>query len=284
MYSNGPVFHHAPWPARRKIIRPGYAARCRQRGVSLFIVLVVLLLSLIVVLGGLMVSTLNESIVGNQSDAQRAYGAAEALLDAAQRDIQLNGRNCDAPLGQSGSNAIIVAGQQTSCTLRYPRAGSDYNTLRNQIGINQCAAAGSNLQGVCITSTPDNVNFMINSAGNTAVADFAVSPEQTWDQGADYSSFSQISNSVDYGGSANVGSTATDTAANLALGTGEDARGRYWVEIFLYGGQTNRVAVTGVLPNIPQPDPYYPYVFRITAMARGLNSSTVSILRTYYVP
>jgi type IV pilus assembly protein PilX len=63
-----------------------------QRGVSLFIVMVILLLSLLVVLGALNMTNLNEAIVGNQSDAQRAYGAAEALLDAARLDIRLNGR------------------------------------------------------------------------------------------------------------------------------------------------------------------------------------------------
>ena len=55
----------------------------RQRGVSLFIVMIILLLTLVLVMGGLAMTNLNESIVGNQSDAQRTYGAAQALIAAA---------------------------------------------------------------------------------------------------------------------------------------------------------------------------------------------------------
>ena len=56
--------------------------RATQRGASLFTVFILLLLTLLLVLGGMRVGIFNESIVGNQADIQRANAAAEAQMDA----------------------------------------------------------------------------------------------------------------------------------------------------------------------------------------------------------
>jgi Tfp pilus assembly protein PilX len=59
----------------------------RQRGISLLTVMVMMLLSLLLVLGGSRVGLLNERVAGNSTDYQRAYEAAEALLSEAQLDL-----------------------------------------------------------------------------------------------------------------------------------------------------------------------------------------------------
>jgi type IV pilus assembly protein PilX len=252
----------------------------RQRGVSLFIVLIILLLSLIVVLGGLAVANLNESIVGNQSDAQRAYGAAEGLLDAAQRDIRLNGRFCNAAgIGQDGENPTFIAGQAFKCTLRYPSDGDwsdDYAAIVGSVGGQNNCGTGKYI-GICISGNPTNKNFqtlVIATDDGT----------QTWLNGADYTNpylniLDSDTNGIDYSSAAAAGSGAT--AVGLAMGTGQASRGKYWVEIFPYN--INTTALSGV-QNVPIPDGTYPFIFRITAMARGLKSGTVSVLRAYYVP
>jgi len=59
-----------------------------QRGFSLFVVLIMLLLSALLVIGGAGVANLLESASGNQREYQRAFEAAEAALQDAERDIR----------------------------------------------------------------------------------------------------------------------------------------------------------------------------------------------------
>ena len=58
-----------------------------QRGFSLFIVLIMLLLSALLAVGGARMAQLLESVAGNQREHQRAFEAAEAALLDAERDI-----------------------------------------------------------------------------------------------------------------------------------------------------------------------------------------------------
>lgn len=59
-----------------------------QRGFSLFIVLIMLLLSALLAVGGARTAQLLESVAGNQREHQRAFEAAEATLLDAERDIR----------------------------------------------------------------------------------------------------------------------------------------------------------------------------------------------------
>ena len=60
----------------------------RQRGVSLVIVLVLMLLSALLVMGGARITYLNEFMAGNDTDYQRAFEAAQMMLQNAELDIQ----------------------------------------------------------------------------------------------------------------------------------------------------------------------------------------------------
>jgi len=251
-----------PTPMRKSIKKITWHA---QRGVSLFIVLVILLLSLIVVLGGLAVSNLNEALVGNQSDAQRAYGAAQALLEAAQRDIRLNGRYCEAALGQEGINSQ-VEGAPVKCTLRYPSDSrrNDYSDLAILIGLNNCGTG--KYAGVCISGNPTNPQFQTSQ--------FTNDKNGLLKNAADYTTGAPAG-SADYGGTGRVG--GGESATSLALGTGKNSRGKYWVEIFQYNSENSQKI------NGPVPDGTYPFIFRITVRVQGLRRDTVSVLRTYYI-
>ncbi|REM13267.1 pilus assembly protein PilX, partial [Mycobacterium tuberculosis] len=59
-----------------------------QHGFSLFIVMIMLLLSALLVVGGARMAQLLESVAGNQREYQRAFEAAEAALLDAERDIR----------------------------------------------------------------------------------------------------------------------------------------------------------------------------------------------------
>ncbi len=59
-----------------------------QHGFTLFIVMIMLLLSALLLIGGARTAVLLESMAGNQRDYQRAFEAAEAALLDAERDIR----------------------------------------------------------------------------------------------------------------------------------------------------------------------------------------------------
>ena len=62
--------------------------RVRQRGISLFVVIVIVLLSTLLSLWAARTSLFNELIVGNDADYQRAFEAAQALMQDAELDIR----------------------------------------------------------------------------------------------------------------------------------------------------------------------------------------------------
>lgn len=65
----------------------------QQQGVSLIIVMVIMLLSTLLVLGGSRVANLNELLAGSEGDQQRAFEAAQMLLKDAELDIQATNTN-----------------------------------------------------------------------------------------------------------------------------------------------------------------------------------------------
>ena len=59
-----------------------------QRGISLFVVIVIVMLSALLAMWGSRTSLFNEMIVGNDADYQRAFEAAQALIQDAEFDIR----------------------------------------------------------------------------------------------------------------------------------------------------------------------------------------------------
>jgi type IV pilus assembly protein PilX len=266
----------------RKMPRIGYVAR--QKGVSLFVVLVILLLALVVVLGALAVGNIHESAVGNQADHQRTYAAAEALLNAGQQDILLNnGLYCQSGgLGESGTNNTLKqsSGAASECVMRYPANATDYMQLINNSsfigGLNHCGSTDT-FRGVCISESPTKNTFTTTAVNNGGA--------QVLSNGAGYHQFSATLDAVKWGGDTQIGVDA-GSKTSLTLGDGsatQNFRGVYWVEIFPYNSMS--AAITGGMPaNVPVPDSMFPFIFRITAMAQGLRGGSVAVLRMYYVP
>ena len=72
-------------------IKKGFSmlhSRKHQQGISLYIVIVIVLLSTLLALWSSRTSIFNEMIVGNDADYQRAYEAAQAMIEDAKKDIQ----------------------------------------------------------------------------------------------------------------------------------------------------------------------------------------------------
>ena len=59
-------------------------SRKNQQGISLYVVIVIVLLSMLLALWASRTALFNEMIVGNDADYQRAYVAAQAMIQDAE--------------------------------------------------------------------------------------------------------------------------------------------------------------------------------------------------------
>ena len=81
------------------ILRPRHQYQ-RQRGISLIVVIVFVMLSMLLALWASRTSMFNEMVVGNDADYQRAFEAAQALIQDAELDIRgekADGSDCRIP-------------------------------------------------------------------------------------------------------------------------------------------------------------------------------------------
>ena len=69
------------------------AAPHRERGIALFVVIVFVMLSMLLALWASRTAIFNEMVVGNDADYQRAFEAAQSLIQDAELDIRSTGDN-----------------------------------------------------------------------------------------------------------------------------------------------------------------------------------------------
>lgn len=81
-------------PRRRVLSSLAFQRPAKQKGIAMVTVLVMMLLSLLLVMGGSRVGLLNERVSGNSTDYQRAFEAAEAVLADARLDLACAGGRC----------------------------------------------------------------------------------------------------------------------------------------------------------------------------------------------
>ena len=61
----------------------------KQHGIALFVVMIFVMLSMLLALWASRSSILNEMVVGNDADYQRAFEAAQTIMEDAKNDIRL---------------------------------------------------------------------------------------------------------------------------------------------------------------------------------------------------
>jgi type IV pilus assembly protein PilX len=234
-----------------------------QRGVSLIVVMVMLLLGTIVVLSSTRLGWLNERLVGGESDYQRAFAAAEALVRDAERDIRGlridNVTPCNATAGYVGCRNFL--GNQPF----FPQEDDDLDLLQTRVagGANGC------LQGICLPATVTALtaaNWTTNLAAMTATVGTA-------SVAARYGEFTGINPAT--AGNPLLSWSRPGVAPVVA------PRAWYWVEVFRYTDAGGIVAAAG---NVPIPDKKHPYVYRITAFVQGMKPGTRVWLRSIFVP
>lgn len=232
-------------------------SRVSQRGVSLFVIIIVVLLSMLLALWALRAALLNELVVGNDADYQRAFAAAEAMLQDAELDIR----------HQQGDSAAcgnaVAAGDlcRVSTPVRFPTEAREFTRL---IGLLDGQATKC-LRGIC--------------QKRTGIQDF-------WDDAATLDSMIADGVGARYGEFTGA-STGDESAltSNPILNDRRAGKGAwYWVEVMPYSpsADTGRLIVDGDAKPIPL-DLIPSVIYRITAIARGQKPSTQAVLQQIYV-
>jgi len=172
------------------------AHRDNQRGVSLLVVMVVVLLITLLTVWAARVALLNEKLAGNDSDHQRAVEAAHAMVRDAELDIR--GERFD------GSPCSPYACRAAGASAVFPRSESEFQILHGILvaGSPSCAA------GICVS---DRV------------------PAQFWADDATLAAMKPLA--AAYG--AHTGAM-TGKSGNPLLSTSGGLHAWYWVEILPY--------------------------------------------------
>lgn len=223
--------------------------------------MVMVLLSMLLVMGGSRMAILNESLVGNDRDYQRAFEAAQALLADAELDA----------IGQdmAGNACTAITCRTPASPVFFPNTVSDYQTLADQL---EAAAVGGNppcINGICLDLGTQTNGDPATSFWRTpaALAPFIATPAGFNSRGATYGQYTRAPGAI------NSGNPFLSAAAPMAW---------YWVEILHYN--TAGAAEGGGNAAFWLPNGQQPYVYRITALAQGRKPGTQAVVQSMVVP
>lgn len=237
-----------------------------QRGISLIVVMVMLLLGTILVLSSTRTNWLNESLVGNESDYQRAYSAAEALIADAETDIRgtlLGGGLCRTDAGFDGCRNRGGGEPFFPVTITY-----DLDDALTNLGGNLCRS------GICIANPATVADIDLALGANWWNDSTRVTAMTAAGVPATYGQYT-LANQDD----------ATGKTGNPLLRVRADGTfgAWYWVEVLQYNTLAGALG-GGAVPNVPIPAESQPFVYRITAMVNGLKPGTRVVIRSLFVP
>lgn len=225
------------------------ASHRRQKGIALFVVMVVLLLSMLLVLWSSRTALFNELLTGTDSDYQRALEAAQAMVRDAEFDIEgqkpdgsaCSGSFCRSPVTQSSQGQAF-----------YPETANDFQDLDAGLAAKtpSCAA------GIC-TATNVPADFWTTAVTLNAMKASA----------ATYGRYT----------GAQVGDVGNPL---LRANAGAGAKAWYWVEVLPYDTAS---AITAGPAQTFAPDSTRPHIYRITAVAQGLKPGTQAVVQSIFV-
>lgn len=235
-----------------------------QHGVSLFVVIVLVMLSMLLALWGSRTSLFNEMIVGNDADYQRAFEAAQALIQDAEFDIR--GERPDGSSCLPGATPVTC--RPLGTVLGFPVASEGDASKDGQFEylkalLETKTTSQSCFQGICLKRT-GNQDFWNDKTILTSMLP----------QGARYGQYT----------GAELGTAGSKGSNPILKVTTADRGGWYWVEVMPYlpkEKQTSQLITNGAMNLELNIDPNF--IYRITAVARGLKESTQVVLQSTYV-
>jgi len=236
----------------------GYTNRLRQHGISLLTVLVFVLLTMLLTLWASRTSLFNEMVVGNDADYQRAFEAAQALLQDAELDIQM--KRADGTLCHSTGGAAPVC--RSGGGLQIPI--ESYQAALLMADLAQMPAGRARCKdGLCLKrSRAEQHDF--------------------WSDDADFSNMR--SKGVRYGTYTGAAKGSINQPGNPILHeTKNDKGGWYWIEIlpYLSTDAVNLISdLAGSRYRTIRSDPMI--VYRITVITTGRKEGTRVVLQQVY--
>ncbi|MDR1967669.1 MAG: pilus assembly protein PilX [Burkholderiaceae bacterium] len=247
--------------------------RRRQRGVALFAVLVFMLLSMLLALWASHTALFNELVVSNDADYQRAYEAAEALLQDAELDIR--GENADGT-PCAGTGAVC---RKDPGIAQIPGEEQEIGPLLADL--QSQTATGGCRNALCIKrmGRQDFWNFTgdrVTPAADATRGEVPLAAMQA--AGARYGQYT----------GAATGSDGAPINPILSDRSAANRGGYYWIEVLPYDRSSQNASLI-----VPADDaassqsllPLYmaPYVvYRITALAYGRKADTMVVLQQGY--
>ena len=256
--------------SRAAMARRAPRHRANQRGVALFVVIVFVLLTMLAALWASRTALFGEMIVGNDADYQRAFEAAQALLQDAELDIREEHAD-GTPWRQSDAartlNAPCVANSDICRTKAdLPRPPETAEDLGDLLAHLKTQSTGCQ-HGLCLkrTGKQDFWNDATTLAAMTAA-----------NVGARYGQYTGAKKG-----------DSSNPANPILQQTGAGKGGWYWIEVLPYdqSSKTSGVIVGGsgatnldLLPLNLKPH----VVYRITALAQGLKPNSRVVLQQTY--
>ncbi len=247
--------------------------RSRQHGVALFVVIVFVMLSMLLALWASRTSLFNELVVGNDADYQRAFEAAQTLLQDAELDIRRENPDGSPCTSANCRDKISGAALIPLDTAEITPLLADLDTQTTKCRTGLCAKRSGRQDFWKYTSTtspaPDNLQ-----PGEVKLEDMTKPGI-----GARYGQYT----------GATKGSTSSPANPILQWDntTPDNEGGWYWIEVLPYdessknkdlivptasaaGDSLLRLNLT---PNV---------VYRITALAFGRKPGTMAVLQQSY--
>lgn len=224
------------------------ASRHRQQGITLYIIIVIVMLTILFALWASRTSLFNEIIVGNDSDYQRTFEAAQAMLQDAEFDIRGERPDGSACVSKTTDTNICRVGT----SVWFIDEEKDLVALLATLE----AKPTKCLQGICMKRVGKQDFWNDTTTLNSLIANGI---------GARYGQYTGVLS----------GSASNPILSNTTAGQGA----WYWVEIMPY--DTNPVGLVAGKPKL-ELNLKPPVVYRITAVARGLKPSTQVVLQSTY--
>lgn len=236
------------------------AAPHRERGIALFVVIVFVMLSMLLALWASRTAIFNEMVVGNDADYQRAFEAAQSLIQDAELDIQQFDTKDYRPDDNAALTAVIDG---------------------NIVGFsNERSTSPFCENGLCVKRR-GRQDFWNNHTDTTEANDPEVSFEQ----------MTRANNAGKRGGARYgqfTGAKKPDEDDPLFPLL---RNGWYWIEVLSYA-DPDAVGGTGLIvnddPNAAAPTDLLDLrlkpsvVYRITAWAKGLNPNSTAVIQETY--
>ena len=236
------------------------AAPHRERGIALFVVIVFVMLSMLLALWASRTAIFNEMVVGNDADYQRAFEAAQSLIQDAELDIQQFDTTGYRPDDNAALTAVIDG---------------------NIVGFsNERSTSPFCENGLCVKRR-GRQDFWNNHTDTTKADDPEVSFEQ----------MTRANNAGKRGGARYgqfTGAKKPDEDDPLFPLL---RNGWYWIEVLSYA-DPDAVGGTGLIvnddPNAAAPTDLLDLrlkpsvVYRITAWARGLKPNSTAVIQETY--